>query len=95
MEVASILENSRTEEGSTELSIRKGPLGNRLGDGGLPSSGQPVQPVDGGLVEIPCPELDFIQDGSAGSLQTRFAITMPIFCRLRTAEIIKDGCISY
>ena len=95
MEVAPILEVPRTEERGTELTVREHPLRDGLRDRTLPRPRQPIQPVDGRLVEISCPEFDLVQDSSTGSLQTTFAVAMPIFGPLCTAEIIKDsrfGC---
>ena len=93
-EVAPVLEVSRTEEGGTKLSGCEHPLRDRLGDGALPRPSQPVQPVDGRLAKIPCPDFDLVQDGYAGSLQTTFTVAMPIFNLLRTAEIIEGGRLS-
>jgi len=94
MEAAPVQVVSRTEEGGTKLSGCEHPLRDRLRDGGLPRPSQPVQSVDGRLVEIHCPEFDFVQDGSSGSLQTTFTVAMSIFGRLRTAEIVEGGCLS-
>ena len=95
MEVAPILKVPRTEERGPELTVREHPLGDGLRDSTLPRPSQPIQPVDRRLVEISCPEFDLVQDSSAGSLQATFAIAMPIFGSLCTAEIIEDsrfGC---
>ena len=94
MEVAPVHEVSRAEEGGPKLSAGECPLRNRLGDGTLPRSGQSIQPVDGGFIEIPCPELDLVQDNSTSSLETTFAAAMAIFSGLRTAEIVEDNCFS-
>ena len=90
-EVAPIREISRTEERGPELPIREHPLCDRLSDGALPRPSQPIQPVDGRLVEIPGPESDLVQDTPAGSPQTASAIPMPILSGLRTAETIEDS----
>ena len=94
MEVAPILKVSRTEERGPELTICEHPLRDRLRDRALPCPSQPIQPVDRRLVEISCPEFDLVQDSSTGSLQATFAVAMPIFGPLRTAEIIEDGRFS-
>ena len=94
VEVAPIREVSRTEEGGTELSICEHPLRNRLRDRALACPGQPVQPVDRRLVEVPCPEFNLVQDGDAGSLQTSSPATVPILCCPRTAEIVEDSYLS-
>ena len=95
LEVAPIQEVPRAEERGSELSICEYPLRDRLRNGALPRPGQPVQPIDGGLIEIPRPELDLVQDSSASSLQTTLAVPMPILSCLRAAEIIEDGHFSY
>ena len=94
MEVAPVQEVPRTKEGGPELSICKHSLRNRLRDRTLPRPGQPVQPVDRRFVKISRPELNLIQDSSAGSLQTTPTVTMPVSGRPRAAEIIEDGCFS-
>ena len=67
-EVAPIREVPGAEEGRPKFSVRENPLRNRLGDGGLPCSRQPVQPVDGRLVEVPRPALDPVQNGTTRPL---------------------------
>ena len=94
VEVAPIREVPRTEERGSKLTVCEHPFCDRLGDGALPGPGQPVQPIDGRLVEIPCPDFDLVQDSSTGSLQTTFAVTMAILCGLSTSEIIEDGGFS-
>ena len=94
VEVAAVRVVSRTEEGGTKLSSCEHPLRNRLCDGTLPCPSQPVQPVDGRLAKIPCPEFDFVQDGYASSLQTTPTVAMPIFGGLSAAEIIEGDRLS-
>jgi len=93
-EVPPVPEVSRTEEGGSKSSICEYPLRDRLRDRGLPSPGQPVQPVDGRLVEIPCPQVDPVQDNSTGSLQATITVTMSVFGRLRTTETVEDDRFS-
>ena len=71
------------------------PIGDRLCDGGLPRPGQPVQPVDRRLVEIPCPEFDLVQDGSSGSLQTTCTVVaiMQMFGPVCTGETAEDALL--
>jgi len=52
VEVAAVLEIARTKEGRSKLSISKDPFAGRLGDCGLASPGEPVQPEDRRLVEV-------------------------------------------
>ena len=89
MEVAPILKISRAEEGGSKVSIRERPLRNRLRNSGLPRSGQPAQPVDRGLAEVPRPEIDLVQNSPASPLQTTSTIVMPkvgTFCMAKTLE---------
>ena len=72
------------------MTDREQPLGDRLRDGALPSSSKPIQPVDGGPVEVSCPEFDTIQDGSACSLETTLALAMSKLGAICTVEIIED-----
>ena len=92
MKVTPVLEIPRTEERSTELSIREQALRDRLCNGALPRSRQPVQPEDRRPIEIPRPQFDLVQDGSASPLQTSFAVTivMSIFGSFRAAKVIED-----
>ena len=95
LKVASIQEVSRTEERGTKLSFCENPLRDLLRDSALPRPGQPIQPIDRRLAEIPCPKLDPVQDGFASSPQTTFTAAMSIFSCLGAAETIEDarvGC---
>ena len=58
--VAAVLEITRAEEGRSQQSVGEDPLADCLGDRGLASSGEPVQPEDGGLVEVFGPQLDLV-----------------------------------
>ena len=78
------------EERSAELSICECPFCNGLRNSSLPRSCQPVQPVDGGLSEVPGPEFYLVQNGSAGSLQTTSATAVPELGSLCGAETIED-----
>ena len=73
------------------MTVREQPLRDRLRNGALPRSGQPVQPVDGGLVEVPCPEFDTIQNGSPCSFEAAFALAMSKLGPVCIAEMIEDG----
>ena len=90
VEVATVLDVSRAEEGGPKPSVIEKFLRNRVCDCALPRSSQPAQPVDGGLVEVPCPELDPVQDGFAGSLQAAFSVDVLVFSRMSDGEIIND-----
>ena len=92
LKVSSVFEVPRTEEGGPKLTVREQPLCDRLRNCTLPRSGQPIQPVDGGLARIPRPMFNFVQDGSTGSFQTTFTIAVPVLCPLCRAETIDDSC---
>ena len=77
------------------MTIRERPFCNRLCDCGLPRSGQPVQPVDKGLVEVPCPMLDCVQNSPARPFETPVTVAISILGPLCTAEIVEEsrlGC---
>ena len=80
------------------MTVRKQPLRDRLRNGALPRSGQPVQPVDAGLAGVPCPEFDSIQDDFACSFETTFTLAVSKLGPVRTAEIIESelfGCQNF
>ena len=58
VEVAAVLEVSRTKEGRSQETVSEDALGNGLSDRRLPRPGESVQPEDGRLVEIFSPRLD-------------------------------------
>ena len=70
------------------MSIREHPLRDRLRDGALPRSGQPIQPVDGGLVEITYPELNRVDNGSTRPLETTFTAPVSILGRMCAADVV-------
>ena len=90
-EVSPVREISGAEERGPESSVGKQSLCDRVRDGGLSRSGQSIQPVDRGCVEVACPEFDFIQNGGTGFLKTAVAISMPIF-NILCITIFEDGC---
>jgi len=95
MEVAPVLEVSRAEERGSEPSICKQPLRDGLGDGALPRSGQPIQPVDRWLIEVSGPVFNIFQDSSAGSLEATFTVAVQILSRLRATELVENSGFSY
>ena len=52
VEVAAVLEVSGTKEGGSQETISEDTLGDSLSDRRLPRPGEPIEPEDGGLVEI-------------------------------------------
>ena len=94
LEVAPILEVSRTEERGTEPPVCEESLRDRLRDGGLPRPSQAIQPVDGGLVKVPCPEFDLAQDSSTCPLQATIAVAVSILDILRAVDISENSCFN-
>ena len=94
MEVTSVLKISRAKERGAKLPIREHPFCNRLCDGGLPRPGQPVQPVNGRLVEAPGPVFNPVQNGPARPLETAVTVTVPILGPLCAAKIVEDSGLS-
>ena len=77
------------------MTVCEQPFRDSLRDGALPRSGQPVQPVDGGLVEVPRPEFDPIQNGSARSFEATFALAVTMLGPIRVAKTIEGRLFSY
>ena len=77
------------------MTVRKQPLRDRLRDGALPRSSEPIQPVDGAPIEVSCPKFDPIQNGSACPFETTFALAMSILGPTCTAEVIEDRLFGY
>ena len=95
LEVAAVLEVSRTEEGCTKLSTCEYSLRDRLCNGALPRPSQPVQPVERALTEILRPELDLVQNCSARPFKTTPTTAVLIPGPLRAADIVDDSFFSY
>jgi len=95
VEIAPVLEVSGAEEGGPKLSVWENPLRDRLRDGGLPRPCQPVQPINWGLVKVPCPEFDLVQNDSAVSLEATPAVAMPTPSTPRTGDTVEDSRFSY
>ena len=55
---------------------------------------EPVQPVDGGFVEVTGPEFDFIKNGRAGSSETAVLVTVLIPSLSCRPYIVQDGDFS-
>ena len=94
LEVSPVFEVSRAEERGSEPSVRKSPLRDRLRDGALSCSSEPVQPVDRGPVKVACPELNLVQNGAAGSLEAPVTVTVSILSLRRMAETVEENRFS-
>jgi len=77
------------------LTVCKQPPCDRPRYGALPRSGLPVQPVDGWLAKVPCPEFDIVQNGSACSSETTVVLAMLIPGPSCAGETIEDRLFGY
>ena len=89
VEVAAVLEVSGTKEGRSQETVSEDTLGNGLSDRRLPRPGESVQPEDGGLVEIPSPQLDLAQDSLARAPEAASAISVLISRPTSTAAAVQ------
>ena len=89
LQVAPVLEVSRTKEGRSEESISKHTFGDCLSDRRLPRPGEPIEPEDRGLVEIFSPRLDLVQDSLPCAPETASATSMLICSTTGTATTIQ------
>ena len=78
VEVAAVLEVSRTKEGRSQETVSEDTLGDGLSNRRLPCPGESVQPEDGGVVEVFSPRLDVGQDSLARAPEAASAISMLI-----------------
>ena len=90
LEVPPVLEVPGAEEGGSQPSIRSRPLRDRLCNGALPRPGEPVQPIDGGFVEVTGPKLDLVQNCCTCSAETTIPIAMSILGLFCAPYIIED-----
>ena len=88
-EVAAVLEVSRTKEGRSQETVSEDTLGDGLSDRRLPCPGGPVQPEDGGLVEVLSSRLDLAQDSLARAAEAASAISMLISSPTSTAAAVQ------
>ena len=92
------MEVSGAKEGGTESPVYERPLGGRLCDGSLPRPGEPIQPVDGGLVKVVDPEFDRVQNCGTRSFEATVALSVSVlgfFCISNVVENIRFGCGSF
>ena len=91
MEVAAVLEVSGTKEGRSQETISEDTLGGGLSNRRFPRPGEPVQPEDGGLVEVLSPRLYLAQDSLARAPEATSAISMLISSPTSTAATVQHG----
>ena len=91
VEVAAVLEVSRTKEGCSQETISEDTLSDGLGDRRLPRPGESINPEDGGLVEVFSPRLDLGQDSLARAPEAASAISMLISSPTSTAATVQHG----
>ena len=89
VEVAAVLEVSGTKEGCSQEAISEDTLSDGLGDGRLPRPGEPIEPEDGGLVEVFSPRLDLGQDSLARAPEAASAISMLISSSTSAAAAVQ------
>ena len=90
MEVAAVLEVSGTKEGRSQETISEDTLGGGLSNRRFPRPGEPVQPEDGGLVEIFSPRVDLAQNNLARAPEAASAISiMPISSLASTVAAVQ------
>ena len=89
VEVAAVLEVSRTKKGRSKEAVSEDMLSDGLSDCRLSRPGEPVQPEDRGLVEIFSPRLDLGQDSLACAPEAASAISMSIPGATSTAAAIQ------
>ena len=89
VEVAAVLEVSRTKKGRSKEAVSEDMLSDGLSDCRLSRPGEPVQPEDRGLVEIFSPRLDLGQDSLARAPEAASAISMLITGATSTAAAIQ------
>jgi hypothetical protein len=94
LEISPVLEVPGAEEGGTESPVCKRPFCDRLSDCHLPRSRESVQPVDGLLSKVMCPQFYLVQNCPAGSLETTVAISMSILGLVCIAKIVEDSRFS-
>src|SRR5712691_7046820 len=88
VQVAAVLEVSRTKEGRSQETIGKHTLSDRLSDRRLPCPGETVQPKDGGLVKVLGPRFDFLKYGLSCAPETASAVSLLICSPTSTAAAV-------
>ena len=89
VQVAAVLEVSRTKKRRSQETIGEDMFSDGLSDRRLPRSGEPVQPEDGGLVEVLSPRLYLAQDSLARAPEAASAISMLISSPTSTAAAVQ------
>ena len=89
VEVAAVLEVSRTKEGRSQETVSEDALGDGLSDRRLPCPGEPIKPEDGRLVEVFSPRFDLGQDSLARAPEAASAISMLISSSTSAAAAVQ------
>ena len=89
VEVAAVLEVSRTKKGRSKEAVSEDMLSDGLSDCRLSRPGEPVQPEDRGLVEIFSPRLGLGQDSLARTPEAASAISMLITSPMSTTAVVQ------
>ena len=89
VEVAAVLEVSRTKKGRSKEAVSEDMLSDGLSDCRLSRPGEPVQPEDRGLVEIFSPRVDLAQNNLARAPEAASAISMLISSSTSAAAAVQ------
>ena len=89
VQATAVLEVSRTKKGRSQETVGEHALSNCLSDRRLPCPGEPVEPEDGGLIEVFGPRLDLVQDRLACAPEAASAISMLISSPTSTTATIQ------
>jgi len=95
MQVAAIPEVSRTKEGRSKESLREQAFSNGLSNRRLPRPSEAVEPEDGGLVEVPSPRLDLVQNSLPCAPQAASAVAMSVCSPMSAAAAVQHRQVDY
>jgi len=95
LEVAAILDAPRTEKGRSKPAVGEDSFCDRLCDGSLSRSSEPIEPEDGRLAEILGPVLDFVQYALSCSPQTTGPVPVFISSAEGAMTAIQYQCVSF
>ena len=89
LEVTPILEIARTKERGSQQPVGEDTFAERLGDRGLASPCQPVQPEDRRFVGVLGPRLDLTQDALSCPLEAAVAVAVAVLRSLCTTALVQ------